>query len=122
MLLSDVICHTCLVSCACREVSELRARPCACASRARWEACTAWLLLCTLAAPGSLVQKEPLCPALQVTHTYSTSLDRPDHSLLQYGFVQDAEEPLLAAVDHLGGGEDAGDELYSAHMRPLLLW
>ncbi len=50
----------------------------------------------------------------QVTHTYSGALERPDHALLQYGFVVDAAEPLLAGVDHLRAG-DTDDSLYRAH-------
>ena len=67
--------------------------------------------------PGLLLA--PVFPA-QVTQRYSASLDRSDHSLLQYGFVQGSEAPLLAAVDHLGGGQDPDDELYSARVPAVI--
>ena len=51
---------------------------------------------------------------MQVTHTYSAALDRSDHCLLQYGFVQDDPKPLLAAVDHISGiiVDDKDDSIY----------
>ena len=59
---------------------------------------------------------------LQVTHTYSAALDRNDHCLLQYGFVQDSPEPILAAVDHISGitMEYADDSLYGGVRQCLL--
>lgn len=47
--------------------------------------------------PGH-ARRWPLC-LLQVTQTYSPVTARADHSLLQYGFVEQYEEPLLAGVD-----------------------
>ena len=35
-----------------------------------------------------------------------------DHSLLQYGFVEEHDEPLLAAVDSATGFEHEDDSLY----------
>lgn len=58
---------------------------------------------------------EPSALCMQVTHTYSVALDRSDHCLLMYGFVDDSPaEPLLAAVDHIGGiiMEDEDDSMY----------
>ena len=49
---------------------------------------------------------------LQVTQTYSLVTSRMDHSLLQYGFVEEHEEPLLAAVDSATGFEHEDDSLY----------
>ena len=49
---------------------------------------------------------------LQVTQTYSPVTSRMDHSLLQYGFVEDHDEPLLAAVDSATGFEHEDDSLY----------
>ena len=49
---------------------------------------------------------------VQVTQTYSPVTARMDHSLLQYGFVEEHNEPLLAAVDSATGFEHEDDSLY----------
>ena len=50
--------------------------------------------------------------AVQVTQTYSPVTARSDHSLLQYGFVEEFEEPLLAAADSATGFEMEDDTWY----------
>ena len=47
-----------------------------------------------------------------MTQTYSPVTARADHSLLQYGFVEEFEEPLLAAVDSATGFEMEDDAWY----------
>ena len=54
----------------------------------------------------------------QVTQTYSPVTARSDHSLLQYGFVEEFEEPLLAAVDSATGFDMEDDTWYG---KPHLL-
>ena len=49
---------------------------------------------------------------MQVTQTYSPVTARADHSLLQYGFVEEMEEPLLAAVDSATGFDHEDDAWY----------
>ena len=50
--------------------------------------------------------------ASQVTQTYSPVTARSDHSLLQYGFVEEFEEPFLAAVDSATGFDMEDDTWY----------
>ena len=47
-----------------------------------------------------------------MAQTYSPMVARMDHSLLQYGFVEPVDEPLLAGVDSATGLEHEDDSLY----------
>lgn len=59
---------------------------------------------------------------LKVTQTYSPVTARADHSLLQYGFVEDVPEPLLAAVDSATGFDMEDDTWYGrCHALPVSL-
>ncbi|CAL5227287.1 g10220 [Coccomyxa viridis] len=53
----------------------------------------------------------------EVTQTYSPVTARSDHSLLQYGFVEEFEEPLLAAVDSATGFDMEDDTWYGMHQQ-----
>lgn len=40
---------------------------------------------------------------LQVRFTYNNGIQRNDHSIVHYGFMQDLETPLLACIDRPNG-------------------